>query len=307
MICPRHHTRRLKQPKILSTLVSANRYHMINKFKKPRTCKIDFFFRPGQTWSTDQLNHYCDELEDIAEDCFRQVPRYQCLCRSRTELERNVITIARDGHGKAVGFCSAVILDIDGYRNVLHLGLTCVKKEARSLGLTHLLTSKLLMNYLIRTSLFRPVWITNVACVLSSLGNIALHFENVFPSPFGKSTPSADHIRIAIGLDRLYRSPIAINEASVFDKKHFVFRGSVDNTVFKKSARDIRYHHRNADLTQFYLKRLNFKNGDEVVQVGQISLFSYPKYLIKMTYIGIVKLTTAPIQRLKTNLFSRKS
>lgn len=275
-------------------------------FRKKTAYTIQFFHRPGRCWSDDELARFNRELNDIAADCFRQVPRYQCLTGNREELKRNVITIARDNRGDAVGFCSAVILEVDGYENILHLGLTCIKKSARSMGLTHRLTSKLVMLYLFKTSFFKAIWITNVACVLSSLGNIALHFENVFPSPFGKADPSPDHLRIAKAIDEQFRGPVAINPDSVFDERHFVFRGSVDKTVFQKSAKDTRYYHRNPNLTHFYKKRMNFKNGDEVVQVAKIGVFSYPKYKLKKSVMGIIASSTHPIRRMKTAFFSRK-
>ncbi len=273
---------------------------------KTRSCQIEYFFRPGKSWTDKQLTDYHIQLTEVAEDCFTQVPSYQCLVGSREELSRVVLTVARNEAGRAVGFCSAVILDIDGYKNVLHLGLTCVKKEARGMGLTHQLTSKLLMNYLIRTSFFKRIWITNVACVLSSLGNVALYFEKIHPSPFRKDRPSRHHLRIAKAVDENFRKPIAINPDAVLDLENFVFRGSVNNTVFKKSAKDSRYYHRKPELTDYYLSRLDFKNGDEIIQIGQIGLLSYPKYYLKMGVLKVVKATTMPIRRVKTALFPNK-
>lgn len=271
--------------------------------KKRKPCKVDYFYRPGTTCDDAQLKTLQGELEDIASDCFRQIPVYQCLTGTREELSRTVITIARDENGKALGFCSAVILTVDGHKDILHLGLTCVKNEARRLGLTHLLTSKLLTKYLIKKSPLKKIWITNVACVLSSLGNVALYFENVYPSPFGKSSPSPIHQSIADAIDKNYRDPIAINSDATLDTENFVFRGSVDNTVFQKSAKDTRYYHRNSALTDYYINRLNFKNGDEVLQIGQIGLMSMPKYYAKTTALKLLKTTQVPLQRLKTALF----
>lgn len=271
--------------------------------KKNTPCHVDYFYRPGLFWTDEQMAKYQAEFDDIASDCFLQVPQYQCLSGDRNELKRNVITIARDENGKALGFCSAVILEVEGYKNILHLGLTCVKKEARSLGLTHVLTSKLLMKYLFQTSLFKRIWITNVACVLSSLGNVALYFENVFPSPYGKSRPGKKHICIARAVDEQYRLPVAINDDAVLDLENFVFRGSVGNTVFQKSAKDSRYYHRNPELTEFYLNRLNFKNGDEVIQIARIGLLSMPKYYLKLIVLKFIKSTQVPIRRIKAALF----
>ena len=274
--------------------------------KQSNSYQIEYYYRPGRYWSHAELKKYHVELKSIAQDCFKQIPRYQCLTGKRNELSRNVITIARNHAGEAVGFCAAIILQVNERMQVLHLGLTCIKKKARRQGLTHSLTAKLIMRFLFRKSMLKPIWVTNVACVLSSLGNIALHFEKIYPSPYTKA-PSVQHVKIAKAIDRHYRDPIAINMDAVFDEDNFVFRDSVDNTVFQKSDKDTRYFHRNLDLTQYYLKRLNFKNGDEVIQVGQVSVFSYPKYLIRMTYLMLIGFTLPPpIRRLKTNLFSRK-
>jgi hypothetical protein len=51
--------------------------------------------------------------------------------------------------------------------------------------------------------------------------------------------------------------------------------------MFEKSESDKKYYHRDAELTQFYLDRLDFMNGDEVLQIGKVSLFPFPKYLLK--------------------------
>ncbi|MFH1152990.1 MAG: hypothetical protein V1793_04155 [Pseudomonadota bacterium] len=268
--------------------------------------RIEFFFRPGTWWTDEQLRGYTGELEEIAGDCFMEVPRYQCLTGDRKELSRNVITIARDHANRAIAFCSAVILEVDGFQNILHLGLTCVRKEARGMSLTHRLTSRLIMGYLLRTSILKKIWVTNVACVISSLGNVAMHFENVYPSLYGKTQPSSQHLDIARSVDLQFRIPIAINQDAVFEPETFVFRGSVDGTVFQKSQKDSRYFHRDSDLTFYYSSLMNFKKGDEVLQVGQVGLLSYPKYKLKMFLSGIRRFIPMPAPFKKGKPLSRK-
>lgn len=278
---------------------------MIAFSRKNKPYYVDFYLCPGKFWTNEQRGKFHGELTEVASDCFTQVPEYQCLTGKKEELARTVITIARDVNGRPLGFCSAVILDIDGYQNVLHLGLTCVKKEARQMGLTHALTSKLIMKYLFKISPFKRIWITNVACVLSSVGNVALYFEKIFPSPFSRMNPSVDHIKIATELDKNYRPQVAINKDAVLDLNAFVFRGSVSDTVFQKSAKDIRFFHRDTALTEYYLKRLDFKNGDEVIQVGQVGLMTFPKYLVKNVSLKILKLTQKPVEKFKTAFFTQ--
>lgn len=164
--------------------------------------------------------------------------------------------------------------------NILHLGLTCVRPLARRMGLTHKLTSKVVMTYLTRYSLFKKAWISNVACVLSSLGNVAINFEDVYPSPF-MMRPTEDQVKVAKLINEKYRWELYINKGASFDEQKFVFERSVIGTMFEKSETDKKYYHRDMDLTQFYLNRLDFENGDEVLQIGQVSLMTFPKYVLK--------------------------
>ena len=127
----------------------------------------------------------------------------------------------------------------------------------------------------------KSVWISNCACVLSSIGNVAKYFEKVYPSPFNQEAPSVNHLFIAKEISDKYRSQIAINETAYFDENKFVFEGSVSDTVFQKNSDDKRFHHRDIGLTNFYKSLLNFDRGDEVLQIGQVSLFTFPKYIIK--------------------------
>ena len=177
-----------------------------------------------------------------------------------------------------IAFCSAIILDIPGISNVLHLGLTCVLPDYRSRGLTHKLISKLNIYFYLRHCYFQPYWITNVACVLSSLANVANNFDEVFPSP-SFTEKRKEHFLIAEKINQDYRELMAINKEAHFETSHFIFKGSVKGTVFSKEAQDARYHHRRKEFNQFYQDLINFENGDEVLQVGRVSFLTIVKYL----------------------------
>jgi hypothetical protein len=196
-------------------------------------------------------------------------------------MNRAVVALARDTSGRLAGFCSCLLLDVEGVGEVFHLGLSCVDPADRSNGLTHRLMSKAVSHYLVRHRLFSTVWFSNVACVLSSLGNVALNFDDVYPSPMRTTPPSDTHRRV-----EQYRSPIAISESAVLDEDAFVFRGSVPGTCFEKGADDQRYHHRNPALTSWYAHRMCFQNGDEVIQVGSFSLIGFVRYAMRRLWKG---------------------
>lgn len=215
----------------------------------------------------------------VAATCFDPVPNYQCLRGTREAYSDKVITVAYGPDGRVSGFCSAILLDVPGVPSVLHLGLTCVDPAHRGQRLTHLLTSKLALGHLLRTRPHGRVWITNVACVLSSVGSVALNFDAVYPSPFGAVAPSPVHTRIAQVVADRYRDDIAIDPDARFDAQRFVFRGSVKGSVFQKSGDDARFHHRDPEVNDFYRSLLHFEDGDEVLQIGHFSLATLVRYL----------------------------
>lgn len=238
-------------------------------------------FYPGRYMSEKQRNDLVSDLRSVANECFDEAPNYQALTGKREELERAVITTARNKKGQLLGFVSALVLKVEEVGNVLHLGLTCVHPMARGKKLTHKLTSKMLMNYLFKESPLQETWISNCACVLSSLGNVALYFEDLYPSPYGVEVPSMTHVNIAREVDRKYREPIAINKSAKFNLSTFIFEGSVEGTVFEKDSLDARFHHRDKALTNYYQDILDFERGDEVLQIGKVSLMTFPKYIMK--------------------------
>lgn len=243
---------------------------------------IELVYCPGRSWTDGRLAGLVEELRDVAATCFDSVPLYQCLTGERAELARNVITLARTPDGQLDGFSSAVLVDVDGVGQVLHIGLTAVRPTTRGHGLTHKLMSKLIWRYMLHHRHLRGSWFTNVSCVLNTLGQFALNFERVYPAPDGPAASSEIHRRIARTVDEQYRKPIYISEGSRFEWETFVFRECSKTTVFRKSADDQRYHHRDQRINNFYLKLLNFEDGDELLQVGYLSVPAYLRYSVRM-------------------------
>lgn len=246
---------------------------------------VNVLYRPGLRLGASELKALHQEILDVASTCLDEIPYYQCLTGTQQEFSRLIIAVARDEQGKMMGFCSAYLLDSGDRIPLLHLGLTCVRPETRGAGLTHKLTLKVVVAHLMRSSWLRPVWISNVACVLSSLGNVGLHFEDVYPSPF-LDRPSDKHLYFARLIEQRYRWELLIPTASRFNESAFVFEGSVKGTAFEKEAGDRRFFHRVSWVNDFYKGLLDFERGDEVLQIGKISFLSYPKYLIRSLRMG---------------------
>lgn len=240
--------------------------------------RYEWLFRPGRRMSDQALASLCAELTAVGETCLEPLPAYQVFLATREELSDKAITIARRTRdGAMAGFCSAVLLDVEEVGEVLHLGLTCVRPDERGGGLTHRLASRLVARYLLRRPLSR-IWVTNVACVLSSLGNFAMHVSGAHPAP-GSTAVRREHRLIAEAFDRRYRAKAHIQPWAVFDPDTFVFRGSGRGTGFQKRAEDSRYHHRDPTLNAYYTGIMRFDDGDEVLQVGRLAVTDLVRHL----------------------------
>jgi hypothetical protein len=233
--------------------------------------RFEWLYRPGRDLDDDSLAALCAELTAVGETCLEPLPMYQVFLGTRDEMSDKAITIARRASdGTMAGFCAAVLLDVDGVGEVLHLGLTCVRPGERGGGLTHRLGGRLVARYLMRRR-FSRVWVTNVAAVMSSLGNFARHVRDVHPAP-GSRPSRPEHVRIADAFDQRYRAKAHIQSWAVFDRDTFVFRGSGRGTAFQKRADEAQYHHRDPALNAFYGSIMNFDDGDEVLQVGTLGV-----------------------------------
>lgn len=221
------------------------------------------------------------ELRDVSAACFEQVPSYQVVSGDPDALERAVLALARDADGRLLGFTSALVFETDHYGSVLHLGLTCVHPDARGLGLTHKLLSNLVVRWVATHRPFTGAWCTNVASVLSSLGNVALHFEDVYPSPYRPGPPSEGHRAVARMLSEHHRPRVHLDQEAPFDEERFVFVGANAGTHFAKSAHDAQYHHRDPDLTRWYATLADLDRGDAVLQVSRVSLAGFVRYVSK--------------------------
>ena len=253
--------------------------------------KYDFLNRPGLYWSDEELTSKVNEFKQTAATCLDEVPSYQCLEGNRDFFRRALIVTATDKRdGKLIGFCSAVLFEMDNKDDVLHLGLTCVDPKYRGLKLTHYLTSKVLKGYFTEISMFGSLWISNVACVLSSLGNVAKYFEHVYPSPY-LVKPSKKHVEIAKTISSKYREDFFVEKNITFDEELFLFKGSVSGNSFEKSADDARFFHRDPTFNNFYKSLLDFKRGDEVLQIGRISIFTFLKYFVRKFIKKQIKIT----------------
>jgi len=252
---------------------------------------IECYIRPGLSWSPEKQREFVAELREVVMGSFgftheSQLPAYQCLDETPegAGLDDKVIVVARervqwpsDRRGKMLAFNSAVLLSIPRISTpVLHLGLTCILPRARSYGLTKVLTARVVIQTFLRFNALRrnKLWITSVACVISSLGSVARGFDNVRPSPeYPHAPPSEMHAHIAtfVSSSPGIREAMYISPDCVYDPDKSVFQGSVKGTVFAKERDDEQYHYRHKETQMFYDSRIDWERGDEVLQIWNMS------------------------------------
>ena len=239
--------------------------------------KIKYYQNLGKNLDEKTRKKLIRGLRRVGERCFSELPEYQCLSLD-CNFKRHVITVAYDGR-RIVGFSSALRLIDEWGEPFLHLGLTCVHPDYRGKGLTHKMAGRLMLEYVIRNRLFGRVWFSNIAGVVSSLANVGKNLDEVFPSP-GYLWPSKRHDAIANTISKRYRDLVHIGEECEFDKNNYVFRQSAKGNMWEKASNDARYHHRDEGLNTFYLGWMDLDDGDEMIQVGSYSIFTFLRYLV---------------------------
>jgi hypothetical protein len=264
----------------------------------PNASTIDYtvecYIRPGLSWSLEKQRDFVAELRGVVMESFcltheSQLPAYQCCvwpdeASQGAGLNDKVIAVARERvqwpskrRGKMLAFNSAVLFSIPGLSSpILHLGLTCIIPSARSYGLTRVFTTRIVIQAFLRFSAFRSenLWITSLACVVSSLGSVARGFDAVWPSPEYPHVPPSNmyaHIANSIAESPSIREAMYIPSDCIYDPDMSVFRGSVKGTVFAKERDDKRYRFRDKETHSFYESRINWERGDEVLQVFNMS------------------------------------
>lgn len=257
--------------------------------KRKQKIKTKFYCRPGLTWSDEKIQEITTQMRGVVTNAVGELPLYQCLTGERKYFANVYLALSYNSQGQLVGFCSSPLFKIRKKFKVLHMGLTCVDPKYQGLGLTHKLGKKVILSYYMRNSLlFKPIWVSNLAAVLSSLGNFGKYFEEVYPSPKVKK-PTKKHQEIAFTIAEKYRDMMYIDEHIAFDKECFNFRKSTRENMFYKNTDQKQYFHRNNKFNEFYLSIMNLDDGDEILQIGKCNPLSAPKHSFKKKFYKLNK------------------
>lgn len=227
-------------------------------------------------------NELLADLKKTAYLCLEEIPDYQIFNPSKLKDSDKIVLVVAYEKDRVIGFSSSVEVQTK-YAKVLHLGLTCVHPRFRGNGLTHVMFQKLIKNYLLRRFLRPRLWLSNCACVFSSLGNVGEYFEEVYPSPKYPRCPSLLHYYLGQAMsDR--RSLMFVGDEIKFDQHRHVYEKSVAGSIFAKDSADRQFYHRDQKKNEFYQSWMDIDQGDELLQIGWFNLKSV---LIQMLKIAI--------------------
>lgn len=200
-------------------------------------------------------------------------------------LSSSVLTLIHERRsGKPVAFNALALLPVmlrGREQEVLHLGLTVVDPEYRSRGLSWALYGLTVLLVCAHRQL-RPLWISNVTQVPSVFGMVADSFENVFPSPHAGVRRSYEHLAIARHIMRYHRHVFGVGPEAHFDQQRFVienaYTGGSDNL---KKTWEQAPKHRDSVHNEMCRAQLDYERGDDFLQIGQFTLASQQRYLLR--------------------------
>ncbi|RZJ17233.1 MAG: hypothetical protein EON91_10135 [Brevundimonas sp.] len=205
-------------------------------------------------------------------------------------LRNCVVTIvyqgARKGSpGRPVAFNILSLLDVDlagRPANVMHLGLVMVDPAFRGRGLSATLYG-LTCVLMFLAGQGRPLWISNVSQVPAVVGMVAETFSDVFPSPRAGTRRSFDHLTLARQIMARHRAAFGVGPEAGFDEARFVitdaYTGGSDalKKTFEQAA-----PHRIEAYNAFCRERLDYRRGDDLIQIGRIDMAAAGRYLRKV-------------------------
>jgi hypothetical protein len=249
--------------------------------------RIRIVERPGLWMSKERLDELRGSLRAIASRTLSgEELNYGIFSDDPSRLENTLVTLvtdARDGAPIAFNALPIIELELDGRPlNLIHLGLVMVDPEQRSKGLSWVLYGLTCFLLFIRNQ-GRPIWLSNVTQVPAIVGMVSETFSDVYPNPATDNPRKFRHLVLARQIMRAHRHVFGVGPEADFDEQAFVIRnaytGGSDN--LKKTFEQAQKH-RKPVFNEFCERVLDYKRGDDVIQIGRLDLAAAGRYLNDM-------------------------
>jgi len=241
--------------------------------------------RPGLWMGRGALDHLLADVRQVVKTVIPSGLEYGVLSGDKRRLDNAVLSILYDqASRKPIAFNAYSFLDVEvhGRRvNVLHLGLIMVDPSFQAQGYTWVVVGLPCLLVFLRSGM-GPVWITSVTQVPAIVGKVAEAFADVYPSPSGKTRRSFAHLTIARQVMESHREVFGVGLQAQFDQDTFIIRDAyTGGSDSLKKAYDETTKHRDDVVNEMCRDRLDYRRGDDFLQVGAINFACACDYLLR--------------------------
>jgi hypothetical protein len=242
--------------------------------------------RPGAWMTDDDMRALMHDVRTVAK---RTLPdgdlTYGILSGERTRLAESIVTVLYDRKSNApVAFNALAAMDVTLHgrpAEVLHMGLVMIDPGARSQGFSWVLYGLTCLVLFFRNQM-RPLWLSNVTQVPAIVGMVTETFSNVYPSPEPGARQSFEHVLLARQIMAQHRHVFGVGTDAGFDERRSVitnaYTGGSDDL---KKTFDEAPKHRNAIYNTYCAEQLDYRRGDDVLQLCQITTATARRYVMK--------------------------
>lgn len=255
------------------------------EFPLKNEARLRIVERPGLWMGRAALDRLLADMRQVVTTVIPSGLDYGVLSGDKRRLDNAILSILYDqASRKPIAFNAYSFLDVEvhGSRvNVLHLGLIMVDPAFQAQGHTWVVVGLPCLLIFLRNGM-RPVWITSVTQVPAIVGKVVEAFADVYPSPSGKTRRSFAHLSIARQLMETHREVFGVGPQAQFDQDNFIIRdaytGGSDN--LRKTYEETTKH-RDDVVNEMCRDRLDYRRGDDFLQVGAIKFACACDYLLR--------------------------
>jgi hypothetical protein len=265
-------------------LLSKLRGHVDLRIQSDPSVDVRIVERPGVHLDSRGCDALVADLRVVVARCLGGATLdYGVFTGAKERLDRSVVTVIyRKGTDEPIAFSALAILPVvlrGRSEDVLHLGLAMVDPGFRSHGLSWALYGLTVMHMFVRRHL-RPLWVSSVSQVPAVVGLVDTGFSNVFPSISPDRRPTLEHLVVARQLMRHHRDAFGVGADASFDEERFVIRNAyTGGSDHLKKPFDDTAKHRTFGYNDLCCRELDYRRGDDFLQVGQYDLGVVRRYL----------------------------
>lgn len=239
--------------------------------------------RPGLWLSLNEQRHLVADMRRVVASLGIGTLPYGLLAGDPPRLDRAILTLVEErATGAPVAFNAMQALDCTlrgAPVEVIHIGLTVVDPRFRERGLAWILSGFTTFLLFVKNGL-QPYWISSVSQVPAAVGMVCEGASNIFPGPPEDGRRTFEHVVLARQLMLRHRAAFGVGEDAEFDAERFVIRNAYTggSDHLKKRWEDAP-RHRDERYNELCRRELDYARGDDFLQLGQVNLFSFWRYL----------------------------